>query len=582
MMRRGPEHAGRVEHVAVALDVHRQAPVLLVGERAAHRGRRPVADARAARVAQVLIVLLEVPEPEGPAAAVAALGDERPVLVADDGPELGGHPPGADGRGVPRVGRLVARRLTGAPVRLLEAGAALLERAAPIVGRQPLDRLGQRRERRLGVGRHRDVHFRIALEVLEVALGEQIDRIDADEPRARPDARPRAAVQRVAEGVDRAPEVGQLEAEDDVGVGDELPGALALIERMPRRNVHAPALIDDRRLKRLGQLHEPLDPGGRAREPVGDDHRVLRVHEQPRRLGHGARVALRRRGQRQLRHAEARRHLGRNRIFLEPAVDDDHHRHHRRRHRDLVGADGRLGEVRQGVRVVVPLGEVAHHRRRVLHAVRPLHAGAPHRRVERVAGEDVDRHAVAVGVVDRHRRVLQADRAVGEDRHRLPFHLEVAVGHGHRRLFMAAGDELRHRVAAVVDDRLVNAAEARAGIRRDVLEVQRLEDVDHEVAAGPGGRFAGDLDDRVGLAGGSCRRRARPLGRRSRCGRLGGRRHGIGHERRRARHRRTLQKVPTIDGQFPAHRVSSRKSWRKFTPRGPAASRQSRPGARRA
>ena len=75
-----------------------------------------------------------------------------------------------------------------------------------------------------------------------------------------------------------------------------------------------------------------------------------------------------------------------------------------------------------------------------------------------------------------------------EHRHRLAFDLEVAVRHGDRRLLVAAGDELRRRVAAVVDERLVDAAEARAGVGRDVLEVERLEDVDHEVAARPIGR----------------------------------------------------------------------------------------------
>ena len=49
VMRRGPQHAGRVHQVAVVLDVDRQPAVLLVGERRAHRRRRAVADAGAAR-----------------------------------------------------------------------------------------------------------------------------------------------------------------------------------------------------------------------------------------------------------------------------------------------------------------------------------------------------------------------------------------------------------------------------------------------------------------------------------------------------------------------------------------------------
>ena len=74
------------------------------------------------------------------------------------------------------------------------------------------------------------------------------------------------------------------------------------------------------------------------------------------------------------------------------------------------------------------------------------------RGIERVAGEDVHRNAVAVGVVDRHRRVLQTDRAVDHDGHRLAFGLEVAMGHRDRRLLVAAGEELRRPIAAVVDD----------------------------------------------------------------------------------------------------------------------------------
>ena len=83
--------------------------------------------------------------------------------------------------------------------------------------------------------------------------------------------------------------------------------AAGLIERMPRREVHAPALIDDRRLQRLGELDERVDPGRRARGAVRDDDRVLRVDEQPRGFGDRARIALRRRRQRELRDAQARR-----------------------------------------------------------------------------------------------------------------------------------------------------------------------------------------------------------------------------------------------------------------------------------
>ena len=56
-MRGGPQHAGRVVQIAVALDVDGQPAVLAIGERRAHGGRRAVADAVGAVPADVLIVL---------------------------------------------------------------------------------------------------------------------------------------------------------------------------------------------------------------------------------------------------------------------------------------------------------------------------------------------------------------------------------------------------------------------------------------------------------------------------------------------------------------------------------------------
>ena len=140
--------------------------------------------------------------------------------------------------------------------------------------------------------------------------------------------------------------------------------------------------------------------------------------------------------------------------------------------------------MRQRDRQIVPLREVAHHRRRILHAVVPFHARHALRRVDGVAENDVDRHAVAVGVVDRHGGVLQPDRAMREHQQRLAFDLGVAVSHGDRRFFVAAGDEFGTLIAAVVDDRFLQPAETRSRIGADVFETQRLDDIDHEVGAG--------------------------------------------------------------------------------------------------
>ncbi len=79
--------------------------------------------------------------------------------------------------------------------------------------------------------------------------------------------------------------------------------------------------------------------------------------------------------------------------------------------------------------------------------------------------------------------MLQANRAVRHHHHRLTFDLEVPVGHRDRRFFVAAGEQLGRLVAAVIDERFVDAAESGAGVGGDVLEAQGLDDVDHEVGA---------------------------------------------------------------------------------------------------
>ena len=106
------------------------------------------------------------------------------------------------------------------------------------------------------------------------------------------------------------------------------------------------------------------------------------------------------------------------------------------------------------------------------------------RGVEIVAADHDDRHPVAPGVVDRHGGVLQADRAVAQRHQRLAGDLEVAVRHADGGFLVHAGEEFRHLVVAVVDQQLVQRAETRGAVRRAVLDVERLDDVDHEVGAG--------------------------------------------------------------------------------------------------
>ena len=106
------------------------------------------------------------------------------------------------------------------------------------------------------------------------------------------------------------------------------------------------------------------------------------------------------------------------------------------------------------------------------------------RGVEIVAADDEHRHAVAPGVIDRHGGVLQADRAVDQRHDRLAGRLEIAVAHGDAGFLVRAGEEFRHRVLAVIDQRFVDAAVARGRIGGQIFDIERLDDVDHEIGAG--------------------------------------------------------------------------------------------------
>ncbi len=112
------------------------------------------------------------------------------------------------------------------------------------------------------------------------------------------------------------------------------------------------------------------------------------------------------------------------------------------------------------------------------------HPRRPMRGIEVVAADDDHRHAVAPGIVDAHRRMLQADGTMHQSHQGLAGDLEVAVRHADRGLFMHAGQKFRLLVLAVVDQRLVQRAETRCRIAGQVFDVERLDDVDHEIRAG--------------------------------------------------------------------------------------------------
>jgi hypothetical protein len=60
----------------------------------------------------------------------------------------------------------------------------------------------------------------------------------------------------VSHGIYSCPEVGDFEPDNNVRFSNGSPSALSLVERMQRREIHTPALVDDCGLKRLCEFNE--------------------------------------------------------------------------------------------------------------------------------------------------------------------------------------------------------------------------------------------------------------------------------------------------------------------------------------
>ena len=175
------------------------------------------------------------------------------------------------------------------------------------------------------------------------------------------------------------------------------------------------------------------------------------------------------------------RHLVGLRRLLHAGVVAHVDRAFRLGHHDRVGAREGLRHAFDRGRLIVPFHVVAH--RVALHqrGVGPVDVRPPLALVHRAGGaDDEDRHAVQIRVVDRHAGVQQADEIVQDHHHRLAGRLGVAVRDLHRDLFVVAQHH-RRLVAAIVHQRIVQAAEARAGIQRDVGEAVALDAVDDDV-----------------------------------------------------------------------------------------------------
>ena len=91
-----------------------------------------------------------------------------------------------------------------------------------------------------------------------------------------------------------------------------------------------------------------------------------------------------------------------------------------------------------------------------------------------------DRRAIEIGVVDAHRRVEQSDHVMDDGDHRLAARPRIAVRDLHGNFFVIA-EQHRRIVFAVIDQRIVQAAETRSRIERDVGKAVTFDQIDDDV-----------------------------------------------------------------------------------------------------
>ena len=194
----------------------------------------------------------------------------------------------------------------------------------------------------------------------------------------------------------------------------------------------------------------------------------------------GARIRHHRRRRRR-RMRGRQRHVRLERTLLQGRVVAHVDRALRLGRHDRIGAREGFRHARDRGRLVVPFDEVAHGLALHEGGVRPIDMRAPLALVHRAGrAHDEDRHPVDIGVIDAHRRVQEPDQVVQDHRHRPALGLGVAVRDLHGDLLVLAEQHGR-LVAAVIDQRIVQAAEARARIQRDVFEPVLLDQIDDDV-----------------------------------------------------------------------------------------------------
>jgi hypothetical protein len=134
--------------------------------------------------------------------------------------------------------------------------------------------------------------------------------------------------------------------------------------------------------------------------------------------------------------------------------------------------------------LVIPFDEIADQRRLILGGVDPIDPRSALHRIDRPGrAEEQQRHAIHPGVEYRHRAVQEPDIAVDDRAHRLAGDLGPAMRQRDRGLLMQAQQHLRPLIAEPVDEAVMQAAIARAGIERDIGNIERAHHVGRDIAA---------------------------------------------------------------------------------------------------
>ena len=191
------------------------------------------------------------------------------------------------------------------------------------------------------------------------------------------------------------------------------------------------------------------------------------------------------------------RHVGQRRRrvefrFLQAGVEADIGRTARGGLDDLPGAQDRFLRGGDRSRLVVPFGVMADERALILRGVNPVDPRPAFCRIDRPGrAQQQQRCAVAPGVENRHGGVHQPDIGMDDRHHGRARDLGPAMGDGDGAFLMQRQQHLRALVTQPVDQAVMQAAIARAGVERHIGNVERAQQIGHGItapdAAGRGG-----------------------------------------------------------------------------------------------